>query len=75
LLITLLLLVLFAWAAKRYLGSRQLSQNRSSRLQILERRPLTPKSALLLIKVDDEELVIAESASTITLIKAVKGPS
>ena len=72
LLITVTALVVFSWIAKRYLSSRQLMANRTSRIQILERRPLSPKAALLLIRVDEEEFVVAESHAGLNFLKEVK---
>jgi len=72
LLITVTALVVFSWIAKRYLSSRQLMANRTGRIQILERRALSPKSALLLVRVDEEEFVVAESHTGLNFLKEVK---
>lgn len=72
LLITVVGLVVFAWAAKRFLASRQLIANRTGRIQILEHRPLSPKAALILIQVDDQQLLVAESHAGLHFLKEIQ---
>jgi flagellar biosynthetic protein FliO len=67
--LTLLFLFAFAWVAKRFLNSRMLDTNRGGRIQVLEKRMLSPKACLYLVKVDEKQLVIGESGHEIRLIR------
>lgn len=69
LLITLALLVLAAWASKRFLQSRMIAGSTSSRIQILERKALSPKSGLYLVRIDGHELLVCEFANGVQLMK------
>ncbi|HXF29728.1 MAG TPA: flagellar biosynthetic protein FliO [Chlamydiales bacterium] len=69
--ITLLIAVLIVWIAKRLMQGRQLGGSKSNRLQIIERRQLSPKAALYLIMIDSHELVIGESATGLHVIKTM----
>ena len=50
-----------AWFLKRIMGKRSLWMNESSQIKIIERRPLSPKSALYLIEVEGKKVLIGES--------------
>jgi flagellar biogenesis protein FliO len=67
---TLLLLVAFAWVAKRFLNGRMLQHNRTGRIQVLEQRTLSPKAALYLIQLDKREILIAEHTNGIQLLSS-----
>lgn len=72
LVVTVLLAVVAGWAAKRFLTSKMQQTNRTSRIQILEKRMLSPKSCVYLIQVDDAQLVIGESGHGISILKDIK---
>jgi len=72
--ITLIILVVVAWIAKKFLQGRLLDLNKVNRIQILERRALAPKSYLALVKIDESELLIAESPGGIRLLKEIELP-
>lgn len=51
---------------KKYVMPRAISDKR--RLQVVERLPLSPKSSLLLVKVDGKELLVSTGAEAARLI-------
>ena len=51
---------------KKYVMPRAISDKR--RLQVVERLPLSPKSSLLLVKVDGKELLLSTGAESTRLI-------
>jgi len=69
LIITLGLLVLAAWASKRFLQGRILGANRSGRIQIIDKLPISAKSCLYIVRVDTQELLIADHATGTQLLK------
>ncbi len=69
--VTIVALVIISWLAKRFLYSRMQDLNRASRIQILEKRTLSPKSMLYIVKIDEEELAIAEFPNGVQLLKVL----
>lgn len=67
--LTLGLLVAVAWGSKRFLRGKLLQTNRSSRIQIIEQRALSPKSFLYVIEIDNQQLIIGESPAGLHMIK------
>jgi len=67
----LTMLYIAVWFAKKFLNTRMQGLNRSSRIQILEKRALSPKSILYIIKVDEQEFVISEFPNGMQLIKEI----
>ena len=67
----LIMLYLVAWFAKKFLHTRMQGLNRSSRIQIIESRSLSPKSMIYIIKVDEQEFVISEFHNGMQLIKEI----
>ncbi|SPN73542.1 flagellar biosynthetic protein FliO,Flagellar biosynthesis protein, FliO [Chlamydia serpentis] len=66
-----LLLTIFGvgvWAFKKFVKSRGHGFGGSSQIKILERRSLTPKTSIYLIRVVNKTFVIAETAEKITLL-------
>ena len=61
----LISLVALGWVLKRVLKTRMDVANATSEIKILERRIVSPKSSIYLIKVRHKEIVIAESAAGI----------
>ncbi|WP_100934845.1 FliO/MopB family protein [Candidatus Chlamydia corallus] len=67
----ILLLTIFGigvWAFKKFVRSRNHGFGGASQIKILERRSLTPKTSVYLIRVVNKTLVIAETAEKITLL-------
>jgi flagellar biosynthetic protein FliO len=62
------LIFVTVWLLKRFMASRGRQLNRSSSIQILERRQLNQKSALYLVKIHQKKVVISESPAGIQLI-------
>ena len=71
--ISLLFILLIAWLAKRFFQGKLLESNRTSRIQILEKRILSPKSSLYLIAIDDHHLLISEHANGIQKLVEISG--
>lgn len=61
-------LLLIMWFIKRMLSSRIEQLNTTSVIKILERRPITPKTALYIVEAFDKRLMIAESHNGVTLL-------
>jgi flagellar biogenesis protein FliO len=72
--ITLIILVSVAWISKKFLQGRMLDLNKTCRVQVVERRALSAKGHVVLIKIDESELLIAETPGTITLLKEIEHP-
>ena len=62
----LVLILLAGWFLRRLLNTRLQQANTTSAIKVLERRSLTPKSALYLIEVAGKKIVIAETHAGIT---------
>lgn len=68
-LVSIILLILIAsWILKRMMNTRIQQINTNSRIKIVERRSLTPKTAIYLLEVSDRDIVIAESGNGVTLL-------
>jgi flagellar protein FliO/FliZ len=63
-----------AWVLKKFLNTRVRQMNMTSAIKILERRTLTPKSAIYLIDVCGKGIVIAESPSGIERLTEIDLP-
>jgi flagellar biosynthetic protein FliO len=72
--LTLLFVFAFAFVAKRFLTNRMLDTGRGGRIQILEKRMLSPKACVYLIQVDNKQFVVGESANEIQLLKDLSLP-
>lgn len=71
--VVIALLLVFLWGLNRL--SRRTGTRNERRIQILEAHSLGPKQKLLLIRLDDEELLLGVSASGITRLAGPKGGS
>ncbi len=73
---TLGLIIVFiffvSWFLKKMLNSRLQQLNTTSEIKILERRALTPKSAIYLIEIKGKEMVIGESSNGLSLLADFK---
>lgn len=62
------LIFIVSWFLKRFLNTRIQQINTTSAIKIVERRALTPKSAIYLLEVNGRSLVIAESTNGVTVL-------
>lgn len=61
-------ILIAAWFLKRFLNTRMEQINTVSSIKIVERRALSPKSALYLLEVNDQSILIAESQNGVTFL-------
>jgi len=54
-------LIVFAWILKRFLSKRVIQVNATSSIRIIERRALSPKTAIYLLDVLGKGIIIGES--------------
>jgi flagellar biosynthetic protein FliO len=66
----LIIIVIFiaSWFMKRILNTRLQQMNATSEIKILERRSLTPKTAIYLVEIGGKGMALAESTNGITLL-------
>lgn len=64
LIISLILIV--AWFLKRMLNTRQEQANITSLIKVVERRSLSPKTAVYLLEIEGKSVLIAESQNGVT---------
>lgn len=64
------IILIAAWFLKRFLNTRMEQINTTSSIKILERRALSPKTALYLLEVNDKSILIAESQNGVSLINS-----
>ncbi len=67
-------LFLLLWVFKRMLHTRSQQLNVQSHIKILEQRSLTNKTTLFLLEIDEQNILIAESASGITHLTEYNRP-
>jgi flagellar biogenesis protein FliO len=60
------LILIVAWFLKRMVNARQDQANETSIIKVLERRSLSPKTAIYLLDVEGKSLIIAESVNGVT---------
>jgi flagellar protein FliO/FliZ len=72
LIISLILIV--AWFLKRMVNTRQEQANETSIIKLIERRSLSPKTAIYLLEIEGKSLVIAESPSGVTRLSEYNTP-
>ena len=61
-------LMFLTWYLKRFMSARIEQMNASSLIKVIERRDLTPKTALYILEVNDKQILIAESHSGVTAL-------
>ncbi|MCI0382603.1 MAG: flagellar biosynthetic protein FliO [Chlamydiae bacterium] len=71
LLALIILIVITVWLLRRISHGRLKHFNSGKAIKILERRPLSAKSILYLIQIEDKKMVIAESQLEVRPIVAV----
>lgn len=72
LLLIAVLLVLFVatWYLKRFGGMKMLKDaNKDSRIQILEKRVLSPKAVVYLISIDGHKIALSETSSGVSVLQ------
>ncbi|MCX6640538.1 MAG: flagellar biosynthetic protein FliO [bacterium] len=69
LLLVLALILLIAWAAKRYLHFLPRSGGKEEQIRLLSTRALGPKRAVHLLEVDGRKLLIGSAEGSVNLIK------
>jgi flagellar biogenesis protein FliO len=52
-----------AWVMRRLLNVRMESINQNSHIRIIERRTMSPKSAIYLLEVGEQQMLVGESAA------------
>lgn len=65
---------LVAWVLKKMLNTRLQQMNTTSTIKVLERRSLSPKSAIYLLDVHGKGIVIAETPNGITSLAEIPLP-
>jgi flagellar biosynthetic protein FliO len=60
------ILLIATWILKRLLNTHLQQVNSSSNIKVLEKRALSPKTAIYIIEVNNRNLVLAESVNGIT---------
>lgn len=61
-------MLFIAWLFKRSMSTRMEQMNVSSAVKILEKRNITPRSAIYLIEVHEHRIVVGETQSGMTLL-------
>lgn len=67
-------LLIISWFVKRLLKTRMQQMNTQSGIKILERRPLTAKTAVYILDVHGKGIVLAESANGVVALGNVPLP-
>lgn len=65
-----LLILLASWYLKRVVNTRIQQANDTSEIKIEERRALTAKTSIYLLRIKDKHVLIAESSNGITLLSS-----
>lgn len=61
-----LFILIVSWLLKRFMNTRMQQINSASPIKILERRSLTPKTAIYLLEVHGKGIIIAESQNGVS---------
>ncbi len=64
----LLILLAVTWFLKKVLNTRLQQVNSSSAIKVIERRSLSPKSAIFLLEVEGRGVALAESTNGVTFL-------
>lgn len=60
-----------AWLAKKIMHKRIYDTGRAGRIQVIEQRVISPKSAIWIVQVGDSQYVLAEHTHTIRFLKEI----
>lgn len=69
------IILIAAWLLRRILNTRMEQINTSSIIKIIEKRAISPKSAIYLLEIQDKTFAIAESQNGITHLGEINIPS
>nr|QIQ10893.1 hypothetical protein OJOKFFHK_00036 [uncultured bacterium] len=69
------LILIAAWFLKRMLNTRQEQVNTTSIIKVVERRGLSPKTAVYLLEIEGKSIVIAESQNGVTVLSSYDSPA
>lgn len=69
------LILVAAWFLKRMLNTRQEQANTTSIIKVIERRGLSPKTAVYLLEIEGKSIVIAESQNGVTVLSNYDSPA
>jgi len=69
LLLVLAVILIAAWAARRYLRFLPHSSGKNESIQILSARTLAPKSSVHLLEVEGRKMLVGSSEKGVTLLK------
>ena len=70
-----LLLCISCWAIRKLLNNRMHKANISASIQVLEKRMLSPKTALYLVEINQKKVLLAESQLEIKKLVDVQSTS
>ncbi len=68
------LILIVAWFLKRFVNARLEQVNASSSIQVIEKRGLSPKSMLYLLRVENKTILVAESQHGVTALTEFDTP-
>lgn len=68
------LILIAAWFLKRMLNTKQELANTTSIIKVIERRGLSPKTAVYLLEIEGKSVVIAESQNGVTVLSSYDSP-
>jgi flagellar biogenesis protein FliO len=69
------MMIVASWTLKRMMRTRVAQMNTASEIKIQESRHLSPRATIHLIDVQGEQLLIAESPTSVTLLAKMKDHS
>jgi flagellar biosynthetic protein FliO len=61
-------LLLASWMLKKFLATRNQQLNGAGSIKILEQRPLSHRTALYIVEIEEKRFVLAESAQGVSLL-------
>lgn len=70
--ITIAIALGLSFVAKKFFSSSFLSMSKNSRIHIVERKNISPKASITIVRIDDTEFCLAETQSNVTLISKMK---
>lgn len=65
-------MLIASWSLKRLMKNRVTQLNTQSSIKVLETRALSPRSTLYLVEVQGQQLLIAETATTVSHLTSVE---
>lgn len=71
--IIIVLLFLISYFFRRMMNARMIQMNTSSSIKIVDRRSISPKTAIYLIEVEKKNIILAESSNGVILLDSHEG--